>query len=105
MPETLEEMKVRHKREIKSFEGEKLAAMKNAKSRGKKAKAAIKDAEFKYEALQRDLMERHRSETDQLINKEKYNNITDSSGQNETTIYEDEIAPSPTAQTTPKEEE
>ena len=104
MPKTLEEMKVRHKREIKSVEGEKLAAMKNAKSRGKKAKAAIKDAEFKYEALQRDLMERHRLETDQLINKEEYN-ISDSSGQHETTFYEDENAPVPTAQTTPKEEE
>jgi hypothetical protein len=82
MTETLDEMKVRHKKEMKSFEGEKLAAMKSAKSMGKKAKTAIKEAEFKYEALQRDLTERHRMETDQLANTgEEY--IDDSSGQDE----------------------
>ena len=101
MTETLEEMKVRHKKEMKSFEGEKLAAMKSAKSMGKKAKTAIKEAEFKYEALQRDLTERHRMETDQLANTgEDY--IHDSSGQDESEVYEDEKE---TAQTTPKVDE
>lgn len=66
--ETLEEISARHKRELKSFEGEKRAAIKNAKSRGKKAKAAVKDAEFKYQGLERDLKERQRSEIEQLNN-------------------------------------
>ena len=65
---TIDETIARHKREIKSFEGDKLAAMKRAKSMGKKAKAAIKEVEFKYDALGRDLMERHRLEMDQLTN-------------------------------------
>jgi OTU domain-containing protein 6 len=95
MTETLEEMKVRHKKEMKSFEGEKLAAMKSAKSRGKKAKTAIKEAEFKYEALQRDLTERHRMETDQLTN-------TGEDNIDESNVYEDEKT---TAQTTPEVDE
>lgn len=66
MPETLEEMMIRHKKEVKSLQGEKLAAMKNAKSRGKKAKTAVKEAEFKYEGLEWDLKEKHRMEMDQL---------------------------------------
>ena len=66
MNESIDETKARHKREIKSFEGDKLAAMKRAKSMGKKAKAAIKEVEFKYDALGRDLMEKHRMEMDQL---------------------------------------
>ncbi|KAL3786462.1 hypothetical protein ACHAW5_003529 [Stephanodiscus triporus] len=86
MTETLEEMKVRHKKEIKSFEGEKLAA---CQVQGQKSKTAIKESEFKYEALQRDLMERHRAETDQLTNKEEGCNINISSGQGETTVDED----------------
>ena len=67
MTETLEEMTIRHKREVKTLQGEKLAAIKNAKSRGKKAKAAIKEAEFKYEGLEWDLKERHRMEMVQLL--------------------------------------
>ena len=60
--ETLEELTARHKKELKSFEGEKRAAIKTAKSKGKKAKGAVKDAEFKYDGLERDLKERHRLE-------------------------------------------
>ena len=66
MSETLEEMILRHKKEIKSFQGEKLAATKNAKSKGKKAKAAVKEVEFKYEGLEWDLRERHRVEVERL---------------------------------------
>ena len=64
--ETLEELTARHKKELKSFEGEKRAAIKTAKSKGKKAKGAVKDAEFKYDGLERDLKERHRLEMAQL---------------------------------------
>lgn len=64
--ESMEELSTRHKKELKAFEGEKRAAMKNAKGKGKKAKSAIKDAEFKYEGLERDLKERHRLELDAL---------------------------------------
>ena len=64
--ETLEELTARHKKELKAFEGEKRAALKNAKSRGKKAKGAVKEAEFKYEGLERDLKDRHRMELQQL---------------------------------------
>ena len=91
-------MKVRHRKEVKSFEGEKLAAIKNAKSKGKKAKAAIKEAEFKYEALHRDLTERHRMETYQLAN-EGGENIGCFSDQDGTNIYEGEKAPAPTDKT------
>ena len=63
----MDELTARHRREIKSLEGEKRAALKNAKSKGKKAKAAIKEAEFKYEGLERDLKERHRQELEALI--------------------------------------
>ncbi|KAL7526928.1 hypothetical protein ACHAXR_001714, partial [Thalassiosira sp. AJA248-18] len=66
MSETLEEMTSRHKKEIKSFEGDKRAAIKNAKSRGKKGKAALKEAEFKYTGLERDLKQRHKLEMEQL---------------------------------------
>lgn len=66
VPETLEELKARHKKELKAFEGEKRGAIKNAKSRGKKGKAAVKEAEFKYEGLERDLKDRHRLEMQQL---------------------------------------
>ncbi|KAL9188048.1 hypothetical protein ACHAXT_006426 [Thalassiosira profunda] len=66
MTETLDELQARHKKEVKSFEGEKRAAIKNAKSRGKKGKAALKEAEFKYDGLERDLKERHRAEIEQL---------------------------------------
>ncbi|KAL3761964.1 hypothetical protein ACHAWU_010141 [Discostella pseudostelligera] len=66
MPETIDEMIARHKKEVKSFQGEKLAAIKNAKSRGKKAKTAVKEAEFKYDGLEWDMKERHRMEMDQL---------------------------------------
>ena len=66
MSETLEEITARHKKEVKSFEGEKRAAIKNAKSRGKKGKAALKEAEFKYDGLERDLKERHRAEIEAL---------------------------------------
>lgn len=68
MSETLEEITCRHKKELKSFEGEKRGAIKTAKSRGKKGKGAVKEAEFKYEALERDLKERHEMELDQLTN-------------------------------------
>ncbi len=64
--ETMEELTNRHKKEFKAFEGEKRAAMKNAKGKGKKAKSAVKDAEFKYEGLERDLKERHRLELEAL---------------------------------------
>ena len=64
--ETLEELTSRHKKEIKAFEGQKRAAIKNAKSRGKKGKAALKEAEFKYEGLERDLKDRHRLELQQF---------------------------------------
>lgn len=66
MTETLEDMMIRHKKEVKSLQGEKLAAIKNAKSRGKKAKTAVKEVEFKYEGLEWDLKEKHRMEMDQL---------------------------------------
>ena len=68
MSETLEELTARHKKEIKSFEGEKRAAVKNVKSssKGKKAKTAVKEVEFKYEGLERDMKERHRIEHEQL---------------------------------------
>ncbi|KAL7500319.1 hypothetical protein ACHAWT_010485 [Skeletonema menzelii] len=65
-PETLEQLTARHKKELKAFEGEKRGAIKNAKSRGKKGKGAVKEAEFKYEGLERDLKERHRLELQQL---------------------------------------
>ena len=58
----MEELTSRHKKEIKSLEGEKRAALKNAKSMGKKAKAKIKEVEFKYEGLERDMKERHAAE-------------------------------------------
>ncbi|KAL7487769.1 hypothetical protein ACHAW6_013341 [Cyclotella cf. meneghiniana] len=58
----MDDLIARHKREIKSLEGEKRAALKNAQGKGKKAKAAIKEVEFKYEGLERDLKERHRQE-------------------------------------------
>jgi len=64
--ETLDELTARHKKEVKAFEGEKRGAIKNAKSRGKKGKGAVKEAEFKYEGLERDLKERHRLELQQL---------------------------------------
>lgn len=66
MSETLDEMQARHKKEIKSFEGEKRATIKNAKSRGKKGKGALKEAELKYDGLERDMKERHRSEIEEL---------------------------------------
>lgn len=65
--ETLDELEARHKMEIKAFEGEKRAAIKNAKSRGKKGKGAVKEAEFKYEGLERDLKDRHRLELRRLM--------------------------------------
>jgi len=58
----MEELTSRHKKEMKSLEGEKRAALKNAKSMGKKAKAKIKEVEFKYEGLERDMKERHAAE-------------------------------------------
>lgn len=61
-PESLEEMKSRHKKEFKALEGEKRAALKNAKAKGKKGKAAAKDAEFKYLGLEQDLKDRHNIE-------------------------------------------
>ncbi len=64
--ETLDELTARHKKELKAFEGQKRGAIKNAKSRGKKGKGAVKEAEFKYEGLERDLKERHRLELQQL---------------------------------------
>ena len=48
---TIEELTAKHKKEIKALEGEKRAAIKNAKSRGKKAKAIVKETEFQYEGL------------------------------------------------------
>jgi len=66
MSETLEEMTARHKKEVKAFEGEKRAAIKNAKSRGKKGKSALKDAVFKCDGLERDLKLRHRAEVEGL---------------------------------------
>mmetsp|Transcript_21385 Transcript_21385/g.46436 ORF Transcript_21385/g.46436 Transcript_21385/m.46436 type:complete len:342 (+) Transcript_21385:335-1360(+) len=66
MSETLEEITSRHKKELKSFEGEKRGAFKTAKSRGKKGKGAVKEAEFKYQGLERDLKERHRMELEQI---------------------------------------
>ncbi|KAL7546536.1 hypothetical protein ACHAWF_013949 [Thalassiosira exigua] len=66
MAETPEELAARHKKELKALEGERRAAIKNAKSRGKKAKAAVKDAEFKYDGLAWDLKERHRAELAEL---------------------------------------
>lgn len=57
---------MRHKKEVKAFEGEKRAAIKTAKGKGKKAKSAVKDEEFKYEGLERDLKERHRGEVELL---------------------------------------
>ena len=50
--ETLSELQARHRKEIKAFEGQKRAAIKTAKSRGKKGKAALKDAEFKYDGME-----------------------------------------------------
>ena len=67
--ETMSELEARHRKEIKAFEGQKRAAIKNAKSRGKKGKAALKDAEFKYDGLERDLRERHQREVDILSGK------------------------------------
>jgi hypothetical protein len=62
----MEEITARHKKEIKAFDGERRAAIKNAKSRGKKAKAIVKENEFKYEGLERDMKERHRLEIEEL---------------------------------------
>ncbi|EJK46879.1 hypothetical protein THAOC_34439 [Thalassiosira oceanica] len=64
--ETLSELQARHRKEMKAFEGQKRAAIKNAKSRGKKGKAALKDAEFKYDGLERDIRERHQREVEML---------------------------------------
>ena len=64
--ETAEELTSRHKKEIKALDGEKRAALKNAKSMGKKAKAKIKEVEFKYEGLERDMKDRHRMEFEAL---------------------------------------
>jgi OTU domain-containing protein 6 len=64
--ETPEEVTTRHKKEVKSLEGEKRSALKNAKSMGKKAKTKIKEVEFKYEGLERDLKERHARELEAL---------------------------------------
>ena len=66
--ETAEELSSRHKKEIKALDGEKRAALKNAKSMGKKAKAKIKEVEFKYEGLERDMKDRHRMEFEALNN-------------------------------------
>ena len=66
MMASLEELSAKHKKEIKALEGEKRAAIKNAKSRGKKAKAIVKETEFKYEGLERDMKERHRLEIEEL---------------------------------------
>ena len=60
--ESMEDLVTRHKKEWKALEGEKRAALKNAKSMGKKAKAKIKEVEFKYEGLERDMKERQRTE-------------------------------------------
>ena len=62
----MEEILARHKKEIKAFDGERRAAIKNAKSRGKKAKAIVNETEFKYEGLERDMKERHRLEIEEL---------------------------------------
>ena len=62
----MEEILARHKKEIKAFDGERRAAIKNAKSRGKKAKAIVKETEFKYDGLERDMKERHRLEIEEL---------------------------------------
>ena len=62
----MEEITARHKKEIKAFDGERRAAIKNAKSRGKKAKAIVKETEFKYDGLERDMKERHRLEIEAL---------------------------------------
>mmetsp|Transcript_24215 Transcript_24215/g.50748 ORF Transcript_24215/g.50748 Transcript_24215/m.50748 type:complete len:339 (-) Transcript_24215:255-1271(-) len=79
--ETPEDISARHKKELKSFEGEKRAAIKNAKSRGKKGKGAVKEAEFKYEGLERDLKERHKMEIEQIT-----------SGGEEGTVSEKDVA-------------
>lgn len=95
--ETLEEVQARHKKELKSFDGEKRAAIKNAKSRGKKAKAAVKDAEFKYEGLERDIKERHRLEIEQLNSGDGgvEEDAPEAIGSNEDQAVKDE-APAPT---------
>ncbi|KAL7513695.1 hypothetical protein ACHAXN_010954 [Cyclotella atomus] len=67
-PETIDSLTARHKKELKALEGEKRAALKNAKSMGKKAKAKIKEVEFKYEGLERDIKARHAQEVDALNN-------------------------------------
>ena len=63
---TIEDLTAKHKKEIKALEGEKRAAIKNAKSRGKKAKAIVKETEFKYEGLEQDMKQRHRDELEEL---------------------------------------
>lgn len=69
--ETCESLPARHKKELKALDGEKRAALKNAKAMGKKAKAKIKEVEFKYEGLERDMKERHQMELAALTGGEK----------------------------------
>mmetsp|Transcript_18911 Transcript_18911/g.40536 ORF Transcript_18911/g.40536 Transcript_18911/m.40536 type:complete len:336 (+) Transcript_18911:288-1295(+) len=104
--ETIEEMTARQKKELKSFEGEKRAAIKNAKSRGKKAKSAVKDAEFKYQGLERDLKERHRLEMDQLNGGGEGGGTEEEAADKgeKAETGQEETAPQPTT-TTPSEEQ
>ena len=66
--ETPDEMSARHKKEFKALDGEKRAAIRNAKSsRSKTAKSILRDIEFKYEGMARDLKERQNRELDQRM--------------------------------------
>mmetsp|Transcript_12046 Transcript_12046/g.22410 ORF Transcript_12046/g.22410 Transcript_12046/m.22410 type:complete len:339 (+) Transcript_12046:108-1124(+) len=103
--ETLEEMTARHKKELKSFEGEKRAAIKNAKSRGKKAKGAVKDAEFKCQGLEMDLKERHRMEVEHFSSGDGDGGTEEEAADTVVVDKEETTRPQPTTSTTPSSEE
>mmetsp|Transcript_16352 Transcript_16352/g.29546 ORF Transcript_16352/g.29546 Transcript_16352/m.29546 type:complete len:191 (+) Transcript_16352:45-617(+) len=59
----MEETQSRHRKELKTLEGEKRAALKKAKgTKGKKAKEVLKELEDEYETKLSDMKERHEQE-------------------------------------------
>merc|ERR1740124_1845653 len=62
---TMEELLAKHKKEVKSFEGERRTALKKVKGtagKGKKGKEALAKGETEWDQKQKDLLQRHADE-------------------------------------------
>lgn len=63
----MEELESKHRKELKSLEGEKRAAIKKAKStKGKKSKELLKELEAQYETKLQTLQAKHATEREEL---------------------------------------